>query len=87
MSEKNIFDFVWKCAIADTLDMMEHYMEWFNWCDGGIAEEVWTVGVYVEEKHPEKFQKLFQTVAPEWYSYWPEWRNEFLEWRDSEKNE
>ena len=87
MSEKNIFESVWKYAIADTLDMMERYVEWFNWCDGWIAEEVWTVGVYVEEKHPEKFQQLLRTIAPQWYPEWLVWRDESLKWRNSEKKE
>lgn len=87
MSEKNIFESVWKYAIADSLDMMERYVEWFNWCDGWIADAVWTVGVSVEEKHPEKFQKLLRTIAPKWYPEWLVWRDESIKRRNSEKKD
>lgn len=62
MSEKNIFEFVWKYAIADSLDMMERYVEWFNWCDGWIADAVWTVGVSVEEKIQKNSSNCYERL-------------------------
>ena len=47
-------------AAADTLDMMELYLMWFDWCDGWVSETVWDKAIEIEKRHPEKFQQLIK---------------------------
>lgn len=65
-------------AVADTLDMMEYYLKWFDWCDGWVAETVWDKAIEIETRHPEKFHRLMQSSG--WYEAWKESRDEILEY-------
>ncbi len=65
-------------AVADTLDMMESYLKWFDWCDGWVAETVWDKAIEIEKRHPEKFHRLMQSSG--WYEAWKESRDEILEY-------
>ena len=83
-SDKNIFKSIFNFAKADTLDMMELYVYWFNWSDGWVSEVLWTDCVYIEEQHPEKFQRLLKSIAPQWYDDYVAYRDEYIKWRDSQ---
>ena len=48
-------------AVADTLDMMELYLKWFDWCDGWVAETVWDKAIEIEKRNPEKFHELMKS--------------------------
>lgn len=65
-------------AVADTLDMMEQYLKWFDWSDGWVCETLWDKAIEIEKRHPEKFHRLMQTS--EWYGDWQDFRNEILEY-------
>ena len=83
-SDKNIFSAIFNFAKADSLDMMERYVEWCKWSDGWAGEMIYTHYVYIEEQHPEKFQKLLKSIAPQWYDDYVAYRNEYIQWRNSQ---
>lgn len=70
-------------AAADTLDMMELYLKWFDWSDGWVSEMLWDKAVEIEKRHPEKFHQLMQ--SSEWYEAWQEYRDELLEYGKKSK--
>ena len=70
-------------AAADTLDMMEQYLKWFDWSDGWVSETLWDKAVEIEKRHPEKFHQLMQ--SSEWYEDWQEYRDELLEYEKESK--
>ena len=65
-------------AAADTLDMMELYLMWFDWCDGWVSETVWDKALEIEKRHPEKFQQLIKKTR--WYWDWQEFRELMLQY-------
>ncbi len=65
-------------AAADTLDMMEQYLKWFDWCDGWVTETVWDKAIEIEKRNPEKFHKLMK--SSEWYEDWQDFRDEILQY-------
>ena len=67
-------------ALADSLDMMEHFLTWFNWSDGWVSELVYDYGVRIEKRHPAKFRRLMQEVCPEEWESYKEWHDDYLEW-------
>ena len=77
-SPKALYLIAGEMAVADTLDMMEHYLKWFDWCDGWVSETVWDKAIGIEKCHPEKFHRLMQ--SSEWYEAWKEFRDEILEY-------
>ena len=83
-SEKNIFNAIFNFAKADTLDMMERYVEWCKWSDGWVGDMIYTHYVYIEEQHPEKFQKMLKNIAPQRYEDYVAYRDEYIEWRNSQ---
>ena len=62
-------------AVADTLDMMEQYLKWFDWSE---REVVWNKAIEIEKRYPERFDSLMRNC--EWYDAWKEYRNEVLEY-------
>ena len=71
-------------AVADTLDMMELYLKWFDWSDGWVSETLWDKAVEIEKRHPEKFHQLMQ--SSEGNEAWKEYRDELLEYeKESER--
>ena len=67
-------------AVADTLDMMEQYLKWFNWSE---SEVVWNKAIEIEKRYPEKFDSLMRNC--ELYDAWKEYRNEVLEYEKTSK--
>ena len=82
--DKNILVEIFNFAKADTLDMMERYVEWLKWSDGWAREMIYIHYVYIEEQHPEKFQRLLKSIAPQWYDDYVAYRDEYIKWRDSQ---
>ena len=76
-SPKALYLIAGEMAVADTLDMMEQYLKWFDWSDGWVSETLWDKAIEIEKRHPEKFHRLMQ--SSEWYEPWQEWRDELLE--------
>ena len=70
-------------AAADTLDMMEKYLMWFDWCDGWVAETVWDKAFEIEKRHPERFQQLIKKTR--WYWDWQEYRDEMNKYYEENK--
>ena len=70
-------------ATADMLDMMKYYLMWFEWCDGWIADDVWTRAVEIERQHPQKFRELM--ASSKWYKSWQVFRDEYIEWEAKSK--
>ena len=67
-------------AVADTLDMMEQYLKWFDWSE---SEVVWNKAIEIEKRYPERFDSLMRNC--EWYDAWKEYRNEVLEYEKTSK--
>ena len=67
-------------AVADTLDMMEQYLKWFNWSE---SEVVWNKAIEIEKRYPERFDSLMRNC--ELYDAWKEYRNEVLEYEKAPK--
>ena len=82
-SLRALYQIAGEMAAADTLDMMEQYLKWFDWSDGWVSETLWDVAIEIEKRHPEKFHRLMQ--SSEWYDDWQEWRDELLEYKKASK--
>ena len=67
-------------AVADTLDMMEQYLKWFDWSE---SEVVWNKAIEIEKLYPKKFDSLMQNN--EWYDAWKEYRDDVLEYEKASK--
>lgn len=67
-------------AVADTLDMMEQYLKWFDWSE---SEVVWNKAIEIEKRYPERFDSLMRNC--ELYDAWKEYRNEVLEYEKTSK--
>lgn len=80
-----IMDTAAKLALADSLDMMEHFLRWFNWSDGWVSELVYDYGVRIEKRFPEKFRRLMYKVCPEVWPDYEDWRDELLEWENKQQ--
>lgn len=65
-------------ATADTLDMMEQYLKWFDWSDGWVSETLWSTAVDIEKRHPERFHELMK--SSESYEDWQDFRDEILQY-------
>ena len=79
-SPRALFLMAGEMAIADTLDMMEQYLKWFEWSE---SEVVWNKAIEIEKRYPEKFDSLMQNC--EWYDAWKEYRNDVLEYEKASK--
>lgn len=75
-----LFIMAGEMAIADTLDMMEQYLKWFDWSE---SEVVWNKAIEIEKRYPERFDSLMRNC--EWYDAWKEYRNEVLEYEKTSK--
>ena len=65
-------------AVGDSLDMMEHFVHWFNWTDGYVAETVFDYGILADKRHTKKFRQLMQKICPNQWEGFVEWRNAYL---------
>ena len=81
--DKGIWSVAADYATADSLDMMKHYLMWFEWCDGWIADDVWTRAVEIERQNPQKFKELM--TSSKWYGAWQDFRDEYIEWEAKTK--
>ena len=79
-SPRALFLIAGDMAVADTLDMMEQYLKWFEWSE---SEVVWNKVIEIEKRYPEKFDSLMQNC--EWYDAWKEYRNDVLEYEKALK--
>ena len=79
-SPRALFLMAGEMAIADTLDMMEQYLKWFDWSE---SEVVWNKAIEIEKRYPERFDSLMRNC--EWYDAWKEYRNEVLEYEKTSK--
>ena len=77
-SPKALYLIAGDMAAADTLDVMERYLKWFDWSDGWVSETLWDKAVEIERRHPEKFHRLMQNS--ECYEAWKEYRDELLKY-------
>lgn len=82
--DKGVWSVAANYAKADTLDMMSLYLMWFEWCDGWIAEDVWTEAVEIERRNPQKFKKLM--ASSKWYEDWQVFREEYIKWEQTGKD-
>lgn len=80
-----IMDTAAELALADSLNMMEHFLRWFNWCDGWVSELVYDYGVRIETRFPKKFRRLMHKVCPEEWPSYEEWRDELLKWENEKQ--
>lgn len=81
--DKGIWSVAADYATADMLDMMKYYLMWFEWCDGWIADNVWTRAVEIERQHPQKFRELM--ASSKWYESWQNYRDEYIKWEAKSK--
>ena len=66
-------------AIADSLDMMEHFLMWSVWAD--CWEYPWEVAIEIEHKHPEKFRRTIERIWDKgWIESYEEYRDAYLEY-------
>lgn len=72
-------------AVEDSLDMMEHFIHMFDWCDGYVAELIYDYAIEVEQRNPEKFRRLMQQICPDRWEGFVEWRDEYLKWKNENK--
>ena len=79
-SPRALFLMAGEMAIADTLDMMEQYLKWFDWSE---SEVVWNKAIGIEKLYPKKFDSLMQNN--EWYDAWKEYRDDVLEYEKASK--
>ena len=79
-SPRALFIMAGEMAIADTLDMMEQYLKWFDWSE---SEVVWNKAIEIEKLYPKKFDSLMQNN--EWYDAWKEYRDDVLEYEKASK--
>ena len=79
-SPRALFLMAGEMAVADTLDMMEQYLKWFDWSE---SEVVWNKAIEIEKLYPKKFDSLMQNN--EWYDAWKEYRDDVLEYEKASK--
>ena len=66
-------------AIADSIDMMEHFLMWSVWAD--CWEYPWEVAIEIEQKHPEKFRRTIERIWDKgWIESYEEYRDAYLEY-------
>lgn len=66
-------------AIADSLDMMEHFLMWDVWADSW--EYPWEVAIEIEQRHPEKFRHTIERIWDKrWIEAYEEYRDAYLEY-------
>ena len=81
--DKGIWSVAADYATVDSFDMMKYYLMWFEWCDGWIADDVWTRAVEIERQHPQKFKELM--ASSKWFEAWQDYRDEYIEWKTKSK--
>lgn len=80
-----IMEEMMQLAVEDTLDMMEYFVHWFNWCDGYVSELIYDYAIDVEKRHPEKFRRLMMQISSDSWESFLEWRDMLLEWEKENK--
>ena len=73
-------------AAEDSLDMMEHVLNWSLWADSW--EYPWEIAVEIEKRNPTRFRSTIERIWDKgWTAAYEEYRDAYLEWLSHPENQ
>ena len=85
-NEPNLYVVAAQYAAEDSLDMMEHVLNWSLWADSW--EYPWEIAVEIEKRNPARFRSTIERIWDKgWTAAYEEYRDAYLEWLSHPENQ